>query len=1098
STSTDNSVTYDATGPSVTVDQAGTQSDPTSALPIEFTIVFSEAIDPATFATADITQSGTATGITWSLATSDNITWTLSATAVTGDGTLVPSLGAGVVTDTTGNGNSASTSTDNSVTYDSTGPSVTINQAGTQSDPTSSLPIEFTIVFSEAINPATFATTDITQSGTATGITWSLATSDNITWTLSATTVTGQGTLVPGLGAGVVTDALGNGNSASTSTDNSVTYDATGPSVTINQATGQADPATGLPVNFTIVFSEAINPSTFSTGDITQNGTASGITWSLATSDNITWTLSATAVPTQGTLVPSLGAGVVTDIAGNANAASTSTDNSVTYDMEPSVTINQASGQPDPTNTTPINFTIVFSEAIDPATFDVGDIKMTNGAGYVKAKDITWSLSTSDNITWTLTADPVADSGMIEPSLPKNSVQDLTGNNNTASTSTDNTVTYDPSLILGMEASLMEAEVAEAPNLEEALRITSAVTMDADGDGRIDHYRITFSRPVNDSSFPGYVPNARGSAQAQWLVHDHGNVVLVHGIAAPEADTVNDTILYLAFEEGSFFDTDTKPDLTTTAAPGLDDTEGNPLARVNTASVGEEDGAAPIITRFHGAPGQDLAYVDFSEPVVTVNGGVCGDTGDLVTADFTYHDDAPGGASDLSGIIDAYSCDKQVQLRFNAPLTTDDTVAPFDKIGAASGELFDGAGNAALAGRKVNLDPDGDDSDADGLSDILDNCPHDFNPGQDVTAPNPGMRGDACYFTSSATVTIDATGLIGGDVSDFPVLLRLGEAESAVLDSVRNGAPNIRFIYNSGTEPGPGQAAYCPYEIERWDPVSNRAEIWVKVPAVSATGSDFITMWYDDGIDGAVQDRQDSTAVFDAGNNFAGVWHMHNDPSAGAGAVRDSTAHANDGTATGMDASALAQGMVGTGLYFNGVDGSVNEYIDCGSDPSLDAADRLTIEAWGYYHTTDGLYDWRGLAGRFDPLSGDSADYGIDMTDDAYGGQFRAWINDTAYWTGMAIPQNNWFHVVFTYEHVPGGPGPRILYLNGTTVAGDMLPEASPGARYPFRIGGNGDGSWLGVIDEVRISNTVRSADWIRLSYENQRAGQSVVTVSLP
>ncbi|MBN2078932.1 MAG: hypothetical protein JW838_08195, partial [Spirochaetes bacterium] len=98
-------IIVDTDNPSVTVDQAGTQSDPTSALPIEFTIVFSEAIDPATFAVGDITQSGTATGITWALSTSDNITWTLSATAVTGEGTLVPSLGAGVVTDTTGNGN---------------------------------------------------------------------------------------------------------------------------------------------------------------------------------------------------------------------------------------------------------------------------------------------------------------------------------------------------------------------------------------------------------------------------------------------------------------------------------------------------------------------------------------------------------------------------------------------------------------------------------------------------------------------------------------------------------------------------------------------------------------------------------------------------------------------------------------------------------------------------------------------------------------------------------------------------------------------------------------------------------------------------------
>ena len=51
---------------------------------------------------------------------------------------------------------------------------------------------------------------------------------------------------------------VGNPNVASTSTDNTVTYDTTPPTVTINQATGQADPTSGTTVNFTVVFSEPV------------------------------------------------------------------------------------------------------------------------------------------------------------------------------------------------------------------------------------------------------------------------------------------------------------------------------------------------------------------------------------------------------------------------------------------------------------------------------------------------------------------------------------------------------------------------------------------------------------------------------------------------------------------------------------------------------------------------------------------------------------------------------------------------------------------------------------------------------------------------
>ena len=48
---------------------------------------------------------------------------------------------------------------------DTTAPTVTINQAAGQSDPTGSSPINFTVVFSEPVTG--FATGDVTLSGTA-------------------------------------------------------------------------------------------------------------------------------------------------------------------------------------------------------------------------------------------------------------------------------------------------------------------------------------------------------------------------------------------------------------------------------------------------------------------------------------------------------------------------------------------------------------------------------------------------------------------------------------------------------------------------------------------------------------------------------------------------------------------------------------------------------------------------------------------------------------------------------------------------------------------------------------------------------------------
>src|SRR5207253_498910 len=151
-----------------------------------------------------------------------------------------------VAHDAAGNANMPSTSSDNTVTYDTTGPSVTINQAASQSDPTSGTPINFTVVFSERTTD--FATGDVTLCGTA-GATTAIVTGNGTTYNVAVSGMTGDGTVTATIAAGVAHDAAGTPNTASTSSDNAVTYDTTGPSVTINQAAGQADPTSMTPLN---------------------------------------------------------------------------------------------------------------------------------------------------------------------------------------------------------------------------------------------------------------------------------------------------------------------------------------------------------------------------------------------------------------------------------------------------------------------------------------------------------------------------------------------------------------------------------------------------------------------------------------------------------------------------------------------------------------------------------------------------------------------------------------------------------------------------------------------------------------------------------
>ncbi len=330
-----------APGPTVTINQAAAQADPTTTSPINFTVVFSEAVTG--FATGDVALSGTA-GATTGTITGSGTTYNVAVTGMTANGTVIATVPAGVAVNGGSFGNAASTSTDNTVTFNGIPPTVTINQAAAQADPTATSPINFTVVFNEAVSG--FTTGDVTLSGTA-GATTATVTGSGTTYNVAVSGMTAGGTVIANIGAGVAVNAGGVGNLASTSTDNTVTYLNTPPTVTINQAAAQADPAVSSPINFTVVFNEPVTG--FATGDVTLSGTA-GATTGTVTGSGTTYNVAVSGMTGAGTVIATIAAGVAIDIDGNGNLASTSTDNTVTFincvlTCPGNITVNNTPGQ---------------------------------------------------------------------------------------------------------------------------------------------------------------------------------------------------------------------------------------------------------------------------------------------------------------------------------------------------------------------------------------------------------------------------------------------------------------------------------------------------------------------------------------------------------------------------------------------------------------------------------------------------------------------------------------------------------------------------------------------------------------------------------
>ncbi|TWU34943.1 Dockerin type I repeat protein [Novipirellula artificiosorum] len=145
------------------------------------------------------------------LAASDG-TWSLTSGVVLSDG----------VHELTSTADGSSVSLPQSVTIDTLGPTVSIEQSVTQADPTTSSLIAFDVLFSESTT--TFSSGDVSIAGSA-GATTAVVSGNGVSYTASVSGMTSSGTVIASVSAGVASDIAGNPSLASTSQDNVVDYE---------------------------------------------------------------------------------------------------------------------------------------------------------------------------------------------------------------------------------------------------------------------------------------------------------------------------------------------------------------------------------------------------------------------------------------------------------------------------------------------------------------------------------------------------------------------------------------------------------------------------------------------------------------------------------------------------------------------------------------------------------------------------------------------------------------------------------------------------------------------------------------------------------
>ena len=205
-------------------------------------------------------------------------------------------------------------------------------------NPTNASVVHFTVTFSESVTGVDKNDFSLTTTGSVSDASIKSVNGNNETRTVKVDTGTGDGTIRLDVSDGdTIIDAdsnplggAGAGNGDFTAGE-FYTIDKTKPTVTINQAAGQADPTNSSPINFEVVFSEPVTD--FIDEDVTVSWTTGGTkTVVVSGSDEIyIYNVAVSGMNSGGTITVNIPKNKVTDLAGNKNTVSTSTDNQVTF-----------------------------------------------------------------------------------------------------------------------------------------------------------------------------------------------------------------------------------------------------------------------------------------------------------------------------------------------------------------------------------------------------------------------------------------------------------------------------------------------------------------------------------------------------------------------------------------------------------------------------------------------------------------------------------------------------------------------------------------------------------------------------------------------
>lgn len=324
-------------------------------------------------------------------------------------------------------------------------------------------------------------------------------------------------------------------------------------------------------------------------------------------------------------------------------------------------------------------------------------------------------------------------------------------------------------------------------------------------------------------------------------------------------------------------------------------------------------------------------------------------------------------------------------------------------------------------------------------------------------------------------ITIDNT-KIDATLTHFPILLRISgscgqnsQDLTEVFDEV--GANSLKIAVTSDDA-----ITELYVEIEKWDEVGEEAILWISKSdwSISDIANTVIYLYYDNDHANnttyvGVTNSTPAESVWDA--NFKGIYHLAD--GVDNAHIYDSTDNDFDGTKDAANQPIEVVGSIGKAQDFNG---------------TSDWIDRVGNQVLYNDSTIEAIIKADSLAATHLILDENYIAFGYNIT---YGNDIELKVHDGLAWRHAEAPNATistgiFYYVVGTYSSITG-----ILEVFINAISKDT------GIGYDGTLGSNlekigigahrlGTGSyWNGIIDELRISNTARSATWIATTYDS-------------